>query len=108
MGSEFKAIILSTWRIPCTLPGKVCPLCFCMFLSLLFQCRWSVCSVHFNGLSSLVLVMKDAVVKETTHIHASVLLAFQHMECLLFDILLYLLLLLKNAMTYGLVFVYGV
>jgi len=34
MGSEFKAIILSTWRIPCTLPGKLCPfffscVCFC-------------------------------------------------------------------------------
>lgn len=43
-----------------------------------------------------------------TDIHASVLLAFQHMGVSSFDILLYLLLLLKNAITYGLVFVHVV
>lgn len=44
---------------------KLCPVyCHCFFLSSSFQCRWSICSIHFNGLSSLVLVMKDVVIKE--------------------------------------------
>lgn len=71
MGSEFKAIIMSTWKIPCTLPGivpyvfsllffvlfitsQVVPNfntfqlfpCFLLFCSL--QCRWSIRSKHFN------------------------------------------------------------
>lgn len=50
----------------------------------------------FQVFVSLVLSMKDAVVKGTTHLHTSVFICFQHMECLLFDILLYLLLLLKR------------
>lgn len=43
MGSEFKAIILSMWRIPRTLPGK-CALCV-LFL-LFFVC---VCPGHFSA-----------------------------------------------------------
>lgn len=75
MGSELKAIILSAWKIPCTFAWKSCPVYCLFFLSLSFQCRWSICSIHFNCLSSLVLVLKDVVVKE------------QHTSAPLYDLL---------------------
>lgn len=70
MGSEFKAIILSTWKIPCTLPGN-CALCTFIFLLLLLLFVFVLfyfnaggpCVQHISMvLSRLVLLVKDAVV----------------------------------------------
>lgn len=83
-----------------------CVFSLLFFLSCWFQCRWSICSIHFIDLSSLVLVLKDVVVNEQ---HTSMPLCyFSAHGVSSFDILLYLLLLLKNAITYGLVFVHTV
>lgn len=35
MGREFKAIILSTWKVPCTLPGNCAQCIFISFFLLL-------------------------------------------------------------------------
>lgn len=83
MGSEFKAIILSTWKIPCTLPGN-CALC--IFIVVIFVLFVSMQVVHlFNTFQWFVLVRigYEGWCCKWTRIHASVLLAFQHMECLL-------------------------
>lgn len=55
MGSEFKAIILSMWRIPRTLPGK-CALCVLFLLFLVCVLVISVQVVHmFNTFQWFVL-----------------------------------------------------
>lgn len=95
MGSEFKAIILSAWKKNSLhFAWKLCPVYFhCCF----------ICPVHFNAggpyvqyismvLSSLVLVMKDVV---NAHPRLCVTRFSAH-GVSSFDILLYLLLLLKK------------
>lgn len=84
VGSEFKAIKLSMWKKNSLhFAWKLCP----VYFYVVFVCpghfsEGGPCvSVHFTGLSWLVLLMKDVVA--VADIHASVLLAFQHMECLL-------------------------
>lgn len=96
VGSEFMAIILSTWKISLHFAWKLCPVyfhCFffvCLFLLLLFVCFVLFISmqvVHvFNTFQWFVLASiacEGCCCDGTTDIPASVLLAFQHMECLL-------------------------
>lgn len=93
MGSEFKAIILSPWKIPCTLPGN-CALC--IFIFVFFVPFISMQVVHmFNTFQWFVSIGYEGCWCKWTHIHASVT-CFSADGVSSFDILLYFVIAAKK------------
>lgn len=104
MGTEFKAIILSVWKNLLHFAWKFVPNVSSLFVLLMFmfwsfRYWWSIYSVHFNGLSWLVLVIRDIVANRQNHPCLCVTRLSAH-GVSSFDILLYLLLLLNHAITW--------
>lgn len=70
-----------------------------LFVSCSFQSRWSVCSMHFNG-----LVLTRHGYKGCCDIHTSLICFFSTASVFFLIYFCILLLLLRSTITYGLVF----
>lgn len=87
MGSEFKTVMWSTKEVPCTFSWKWQPVNFHCVCPGYFNVSGSICSMHFNYLSSLVLDKTD--VGNELQTFTLSLIWFSETGGSTFDILLY-------------------